>query len=150
MKIVLLTLALAISASAQIEGLLKKGANVTLKDQAIVFVPVKFEACDVSWQIKYNNVITREVTISLGDLDPERVRIEPLKDEPGILQLMLYTANSRELITEQTIHRDNSRTDATHKSVRVVLIKGRSNADKLAQAFTSASGKCVSRSPDSE
>jgi hypothetical protein len=150
MKTILLTLALAVSASAQIEGLLKKGANVTLKDQAILFVPVKFEACDVAWQIKYNNVITREVTISLGDLDPERVRIEPLKDEPGILQLMLYTANSRELIKEQTIHRDNSRTDATHKSVHVVLIKGRSNADKLSQAFRSASGKFVNRSPDSD
>jgi hypothetical protein len=150
MKIVLLTLALAVSASAQIEGLLKKGANVTLTDQAILFVPVKFEPCDVSWQIKYNNSVTREVTISLGDLDPERIRIEPLKDEPGILQLMLYTANARELIKEQSINRDNSRSDVNHKSVHVVLIKGRTNADKLAQAFAAASEKCIDRGPGSE
>src|SRR5688572_5453342 len=100
MKTFLLILALAIPATAQIEELLKKGANVTLKDQAITFVPVKFEPCNLVWQIKYNNAITRETTINLADLDPNRVRVEPLKDEPGILQVMLYTLNAREMIKE--------------------------------------------------
>lgn len=150
MKTLLLVLALVIPASAQIEQLMKKGANVTLKDQAIVFAPVRFEACNVVWQIKHNNATTREVAISLADLDPDRVRVEPLKDEQGILQLILYTVNARELITEQTIYRDGSRGDANHKSVQVVLIKGRSTADKLAQAFSSAAVKCTGPNPGSE
>ena len=143
MKTLLLILALTISGSAQIEGLMKMGANVTLKDQVVVFVPVKFEPCTAVWQIKTNNLITRETTINLGDLDPDRIRIEPVKYERGILQLMLYTLNSRQLIKEQTIYRDNSRSDATHKSVHVLLIKGRSTADKLAQEFASAARKCA-------
>jgi hypothetical protein len=150
MKTLLLIIALAIPATAQIEQLMKQGANVTLKDRALVFVPVKFEPCTLVWQIKTNNTITRETTLNLADLDPSRVRVEPLKDEPGILQLMLYTTNSRELITEQTIHRDNSRSDANHKSVHVVLIKKRSTADKLAQAFAAGATKCVEPSSDND
>ena len=150
MKIFLLILTLAIPALAQntqIEELMNKGANVTLKDSALTFVAVKFEPCNLVWQIKYNNAITRETTISLGDLDPDRIRIEPVKDEPGILQVMLYTLNARQLIQEQTINRDGSRTDVNHKSVQVVLIKGRRTADKLVQAFSSAARKCSESSP---
>lgn len=150
MKTLLLILALAVPAAAQIEELMKKGANVTLKDQALVFVPVKFEPCNVVWQMKHNNVITRETTISLADLDPDRVRVEPLKDEPGIMQLILYTLNARQLIKEQTIHRDNSRSDANHKSAHVLLIKSRPTADKLAQAFAAASAKCVDQVSDTD
>ena len=142
MKTFLFILALAISAPAQIESLLKEGANVKIKDQALVFVPVKFEPCEVTWRLKYNNSIFRETTINLADLDPQRVRIEPARDEPGILQLMLYTLNDRELIKEQTIYPDQSRGDANHKSVHILLIKKRSIADKLAQAFASAATKC--------
>jgi len=150
MKILLLILAFTIPATAQIEALMKKGANVTLKDSALVFVPVKFEPCNLVWQIKHNNAITREATINLADLDPDRVRVEPVKDEPGILQLMLYTLNARDLITEQTIYRDNARSDANHKSVQVVLIKGRSTADKLAEAFASGARKCIDRSSNQD
>lgn len=150
MKTFLLILGFAITATAQIEELMKKGANVTLKDQAIVFVPVKFEPCNLVWQTKVNNVITRETSIGLGDLDASRIRVEPLKDEPGILQLMLYTLNARELIKEQTVYKDNSRSDPSHKSVHVLLVKGRSTADKLAQAFSSAAGKCIEQNPGTE
>ena len=150
MKILLLIFALAVPATAQIEELMKKGANVTLKDEAITFVPVKLESCNLVWQIKRNSVITRETTINLADLDPSRVRIEPVKDEPGILQLMLYTFNARQLIREQTIYKDNSRSDPNHKSVHVLLIKGRSTADKLAEAFESATRKCVDQSAGTE
>jgi DNA gyrase/topoisomerase IV subunit B len=145
MKTFLLLLLLAIPASAQIEELLKKGANVTLKDQALVFVPVAFEPCKLVWQMKHNNVITRETTVTLADLDPDRIRVEPLKDEPGILQLVLYTLNGRQLITEQSIYRDNSRSDLNHKSTHVLLIKGRSTADKLVGAFSSSASKCAEK-----
>ena len=150
MKILLLVLALTIPATAQIEQLMKQGANVTLKDQALTFVPVKFEPCSIVWQMKHNNMITRETTINLADLDPERIRVEPLRDEPGIMQLMLYTMNARELITEQTVHRDNSRSNINNKSVQVILIKKRSTADKLAQAFASGAAACIEKSSNDE
>lgn len=145
MKILLVLLALAIPTTAQIEQLMKQGANVTLKDQALVFVPVKFEPCNLVWQIKYNNVITRETTVNLADLDPERVMVEPVKDEPGIVRLMLYTLNARQLIKEQTVYRDGSRSDPNHKSVQVILVKGRQTADKLVQAFTTATTTCIEK-----
>lgn len=147
MKLLLLVLALSIPATAQIEQLMKQGANVTLKDQALVFVPVKFEPCNLVWQIKTNNAITRETSVGLADIDPDRIRVEPVKDEPGVKQLMLYTMNARELITEQTVHRDNSRGDASHKSVQVILIRKRSTADKLAAAFASGATACTAKSP---
>ena len=146
-------MALAIPALAQnpqIEELMNKGANATLKDRALTFVAVKFEPCNLVWQIKHNNTITRETTIGLADLDPDRIAIEPVKDEPGILQHMLYTLNGRQLIQEQTIYRGGSRSDVNHKSVQVVLIKGRRTADKLVQAFSSAARKCSEESPGTE
>lgn len=148
MKVVLLLLALAIPATAQIEQLMKQGANVTLKDQALLFVPVKFEPCTLVWQMKYNNAITRETTVNLGDLDPERIRVSPVKDEPGIMQLMLYTMGGRELITEQTVYKDDSRSNLNQKSVQVILIKKRSTADKLAEAFASGAKACTEKSSD--
>ncbi|HKP69858.1 MAG TPA: hypothetical protein VJV05_11290 [Pyrinomonadaceae bacterium] len=145
MKILLLILALAIPSAAQIEQLMKQGANVTLKDEALVFVPVKFEPCTLIWQIKRNNVITRETTMNLGDLDPDRIRVEPVRDEPGIIQVMLYTISSRELITEQTVYKDDSRGELSNKSVQVILVKKRSTADKLAQAFASGARTCIEK-----
>ena len=145
MKILLLILALTIPGTAQIERLMKQGANVTLKDRALVFVPVKFEPCDLVWQIRSNNTVTRETSLSLADLDPERIRVEPVRDEQGIVQLMLYTVNAREVITEQSVHRDNSRGEASHKSVQVILIKRRSTADKLVDAFTSGINSCMAK-----
>ena len=145
MKILLLIFALVVPAGAQIEQLMKQGANVTLKDRALTFVPVKFEPCTLVWQIKHNNVITRETTVNLADLDPNRIRVEPVRDEPGILQLMLFTIGGRELITEQTVYKDNSRSDLNNKAVQVILIKKRSTADKLAQAFSSGATTCMEK-----
>ena len=150
MKVLLLLLALAIPATAQIEELMKQGANVTLKDQALQFVPVKFEPCTLVWQMKYNNAITRETTVNLADLDPDRIRVSPVKDEPGIMQLMLYTTAGRELITEQTVYKDNSRSNLNQKSVQVILIKKRSTADKLAQAFASGATACIEKSSNND
>ena len=150
MKFLLLILTLAVPATAQIEQLMKQGANVTLKNETLLFVPVKFEACNIVWQIKRNNVNTRETTVNLADLDPERIRVEPLRDEPGILQVMLYTAAARELITEQTVYKDNSRSDINNKSVQVILIKKRSTADKLAQAFSSGATSCIEKNANND
>lgn len=142
MKTLLFLLALSVSATAQIEKLMKQGANVTVDNERITFVPVKFEPCSLVWQLKYKK-FSREVALELADLDAPRFRIDPVEDQSGIFELKLYTLSDRDLIREQTIYPNDSRTDLTHKSRHVLLMKNQSVAEKLKQAFAAETAKCV-------